>query len=132
MRRIARRDIYALALVVGGLAAAGAATGCGGGQTVVQTTTTPSTNTATQGAGLSGRELVGLTMSLPAGETRTLSVKCPQGKASMGGGFDTEAPSVNVLSSTPFNAGNGWRVRANNAGSATATVYINAVCAEVG
>lgn len=128
--RIRRRGLYAFAVVIGALAIAAA--GCGGGQSVVAGRTTVSTSTAAQGAGLSGRQLVGLTMSLPAGETRTLSVKCPQGKASMGGGFDTEAPSVNVLSSTPFNAGNGWRVRARNAGSATATIYINAVCAEVG
>ena len=131
MRRIARRDVYALAVVVGGLVVAVTGAGCGG-QSVVAGTTTAGTSTATQGTGLSGRQVVGLTMSLPAGETRTLSVKCPNGKASMGGGFDTEAPSVNVLSSTPFNAGNGWRVRARNAGSATATIYINAVCAAVG
>lgn len=128
--RIGRRGLYALA-VMGGLAIAAAGCG-GGGQSVVAQTATASTNTATQGTGLSGRQLVGLTMSLPAGETRTLSVKCPEGKASMGGGFDTEAPGVNVLSSTPFNAGNGWRVRARNSGAETATVYINAVCAEVG
>lgn len=124
-----RRGLFA---VVIGAVAIGAA-GCGGGgQSVVAGTTTVSTSTATQGAGLTGRQLAGLTMSLPAGETRTLSVKCPQGKTSLGGGFDTEAPSVNVLSSTPFNAGNGWRVRARNAGSETATLYVNAVCAEVG
>jgi hypothetical protein len=124
MRKICRRGVCALTLVVGGLAVAG----CGGGETVV--TPTAATNTASQG--VSGRQVVGLTMSLPAGETRTLSVDCPQGKASTGGGFDTEAPSVTVLSSTPFAAGNGWRVRARNGGTATATVYINAVCAQVG
>jgi len=119
MRKICGRGVCGLTLVVGGLAVAG----CGGGQSVVA---------GTSGQGASGRELVGLTMSVPAGATRTLSVDCPQGKTSMGGGFDTEAPGVTVLSSTPFNAGNGWRVRARNGGTATATVYINAVCAQFG
>jgi hypothetical protein len=77
------------------------------------------------------RKVAGITLTLPKGKTRTLTAHCPAGTISTGGGYDTK-DNVIIISSTPFNAGNGWRVRARNAGATTATLFIDAVCITAG
>lgn len=81
------------------------------------------------GTGVTGRQVVWATTSIPPQQRWAGGVPCPAGKASTGGGYViTELnEGLIVMMSAPF-SGNGWNVQVRNPTSAAKNITTYAVC----
>jgi hypothetical protein len=81
--------------------------------------------------GLSGYEVRGNAIAVPAGQRLTATVSCPAGKKVLGGGFFANSEDIVLLEESADFIGQSWSVKARNVGAEAIALEAQVFCASV-